>query len=74
MPTTLIPTPYQTPAIWLLILGGCIAWVAGYRLFRLVLTIFGFYIGALAATAVLGPSDRVDADFCGHSAAAPSAR
>ena len=55
---TLIPTPYKTPAIWLLILGGCIAWVAGYRLFRLVLTIFGFYIGALAATAVLGPSDR----------------
>ena len=65
MPTTLIPTPYQTPAIWLLILGGGIAWVAGYRLFRLVLTIFGFYIGALAATAVLGPSDRAMLIFAG---------
>jgi hypothetical protein len=58
VPTTLIPTPYQAPAIAVLILGGVIAWAAGYRLFRLVLTLFGFYIGALAATAVLGPSDR----------------
>ncbi len=58
MPTTLIPTPFQVPAIALLILGGAIAWAAGYRLFRFVLTLFGFYIGALAATAVLGPSDR----------------
>lgn len=39
-------------------LGGVIAWAAGYRLFRFVLTLFGFYIGALAATAVLGPGDR----------------
>jgi hypothetical protein len=54
----LIPTPYQLPAIAVLILGGAIAWAAGYRLFRLVLTLFGFYIGALAATAMLGPSDR----------------
>jgi hypothetical protein len=58
VPTTLIPTPFQVPAIALLILGGAIAWAAGYRLFRFVLTLFGFYIGALAATAVLGPGDR----------------
>ena len=58
MPTTLIPTSYQLPALALLILGGVIAWAAGYRLFRFVLTLFGFYIGALAATAVLGPGDR----------------
>lgn len=58
MPTTLIPTSYQLPALALLILGGLVAWAAGYRLFRLVLTLFGFYIGALAATAVLGPADR----------------
>ena len=58
MPTTLIPLPFQVPVIALLILGGAIAWAAGYRLFRFVLTLFGFYIGALAATAVLGPSDR----------------
>lgn len=65
MPTTLIPTPYQEPAIVLFILGGLIAWAAGYRLFRLVLTLFGFYIGALAATAVLGPSDRTLLIFAG---------
>jgi hypothetical protein len=58
VPTTLIPTPYQGAAIAVLILGGAIAWAAGYRLFRFVLTLFGLYIGALAATAVLGPSDR----------------
>ena len=54
----MIPTSYQFPALALLILGGIIAWAAGYRLFRFVLTLFGFYIGALAATAMLGPSDR----------------
>ena len=58
MPTTLIPTSYELPAILLLVVGGLIAWAAGYRLFRFVLTLFGFYIGALAATAVLGPGDR----------------
>jgi hypothetical protein len=58
VPTTLIPTSFQLPALGLLILGGVIAWAAGYRLFRFVLTLFGFYIGALAATAVLGPGDR----------------
>jgi len=58
VPTTLIPASYQVPALALLILGGVIAWAAGYRLFRFVLTLFGFYIGALAGTAVLGPGDR----------------
>ena len=57
MPTNLIPTSFQLPALALLVLGGLIAWAAGYRLFRFVLTMFGAYIGALAATAVLGPSD-----------------
>jgi hypothetical protein len=58
VPTTLIPTTYQLPALALLIIGGVIAWAAGYRLFRFVLTLFGFYLGALAATAVLGSGDR----------------
>ena len=58
MPTTLIPTTYQLPALALLVVGGVIAWAAGYRLFRFVLTLLGFYLGALAATAVLGSGDR----------------
>jgi uncharacterized protein DUF4203 len=54
---TLIPQPYQLPAIAFLILGGVIAWSAGYRLFRLVLTLYGFIIGALVGSSMLGPSD-----------------
>ena len=55
----LIPTSYQLPALVLLTLGAIIAWAAGYRLFRFVLTLFGFYIGALAGSALLGASDRM---------------
>jgi len=58
VPTTLIPATYQFPVLVLIVLGGLISWAAGYRLFRFVLTLFGFYIGALAATAVLGSGDR----------------
>jgi hypothetical protein len=61
----LIPTSYELPAILLLIVGGLVAWAAGYRLFRFVLTVFGFYIGALAATAVLGSGDRTMMIFAG---------
>jgi hypothetical protein len=53
----LIPQPYQLPAIIFLIVGGVIAWSAGYRLFRLVLTLYGFILGALVGTSILGPSD-----------------
>ena len=48
-----------------MIVGGLIAWAAGYRLFRFVLTLFGFYIGALAATSVLGSGDRTLLIFAG---------
>lgn len=54
---TLIPQPYQLPAIAFLIVGGVIAWSAGYRLFRLVLTLYGFIIGVLVGSSMLGPSD-----------------
>ena len=53
----LIPEPYQLPAIVFLIVGGVIAWSAGYRLFRLVLTLYGFILGALIGTSILGASD-----------------
>ena len=53
----LIPQPYQLPAIVFLIVGGVIAWSAGYRLFRLVLTLYGFILGALVGTSILGSSD-----------------
>jgi uncharacterized protein DUF4203 len=53
----LIPQPYQLPAIAFLIVGGVIAWSAGYRLFRIVLTLYGFIIGALVGTSILGASE-----------------
>ena len=41
----------------LLLAGGLVAWGAGYRLFRFVLTIFGFYFGAAIASSMFGTSD-----------------
>jgi len=38
-------------------LGGAVAWSAGYRLFRLVLTLYGFIIGALVGSSVVGAGD-----------------
>lgn len=55
--STLIPQPYQLPAIALLLVGGLIAWSAGYRLFRIVLTLYGFILGALVGSSILGTSD-----------------
>ena len=53
----MLPTSYQLPAAIVLLLGGIIACFFGYRLFRIVLTIFGFIVGALAASSVFGVSD-----------------
>jgi hypothetical protein len=53
----LIPQPYQLPVIALLILGGLIAWTAGFRLFRVVLTLYGFILGALVGTSLFGSSN-----------------
>jgi hypothetical protein len=52
-----LPVQYQLPAAIVLLLGGTVACFFGYRLFRLVLAIFGFILGALAASSLLGPSD-----------------
>ena len=47
----MLPATYQMPAAIVLLLGGVVACFFGYRLFRIVLAIFGFIIGALAANA-----------------------
>jgi hypothetical protein len=52
----MVPQPYQLPAIVLLLVGGFIAWCAGYRLFRVVLTIYGFILGALIGSSTVGAS------------------
>ena len=53
----MLPASYQLPAAIVLLLGGTVACFFGYRMFRLVLAIFGFILGALAASSVFGASD-----------------
>lgn len=53
-----IPQSYQLPMLALMVLSGLIAWAAGYRLFRLVLTLNGFIFGAWVASSMFGVSDR----------------
>jgi hypothetical protein len=45
------------PAAAILLAGGIISCFFGYRLFRTVLAIFGFIIGALAVSSVFGTSN-----------------
>jgi hypothetical protein len=53
----MLPATYQLPAAIVLLLGGIVSCFFGYRLFRIVLAIFGFILGALAASSVFGVSD-----------------
>ncbi len=59
IPSSMLPASYQLPAALILLLGGAIACFYGYRLFRIVLAIFGFILGALAASSVFGASDTM---------------
>ena len=53
----MLPASYQLPAAIVLLVGGIVACFFGYRLFRTVLAIFGFILGALAASSIFGVSD-----------------
>lgn len=53
----MLPAAYQLPAAAVLMAGGFLACFFGYRLFKVVLGIFGFIIGALAASSVFGATD-----------------
>lgn len=69
----MLPVTYQFPAAVVLILGGLVACFVGYRLFKFVLAIFGFILGALAASSIWGASDTtymVIAAFVGGFAGA----
>jgi hypothetical protein len=50
----MLPVAFQTPAAIILVVGGLLACFAGYRIFRLVLGIYGFILGALLASSVIG--------------------
>ena len=53
----MLPASYQVPAAIVLLVGGAVSCFFGYRLFRIVLAVFGFIVGALAASSVFGVSD-----------------
>jgi hypothetical protein len=50
----MLPASLQVPAAAILVLGGLLACFAGYRVFRVVLGIYGFILGALLATSIVG--------------------
>lgn len=53
----MLPASFQTPAAVVLLVGGVISCFAGYRVFRIVLGIYGFILGALFASGVVGPEN-----------------
>src|SRR3954471_2547421 len=53
----MLPQTYELPAALVLLLAGAVACFAGYRLFRFVLAIFGFILGAMLASSVMGISN-----------------
>src|SRR5688572_23349976 len=50
----MLPATFQTPAAIILLLGGLLACFAGYRVFRVVLAVYGFILGALLASSFMG--------------------
>ena len=50
----MLPATFQIPAAIILLLGGLLACFAGYRVFRVVLGIYGFILGALLASSFMG--------------------
>jgi hypothetical protein len=53
----MLPLSYELPAAVLLVLGGALSCFAGYRLFRIVLGIYGFIGGAMLASSTMGVSN-----------------
>jgi hypothetical protein len=54
-----LPHSYELPAAVLLVLAGALACFAGYRLFKLVLGIYGFILGAAFASSMVAPSNTI---------------
>jgi hypothetical protein len=55
----MLPVQYELPAALALVIGGAIACFAGYRLFRIVLAIYGFIVGAMFASSMMASSNAV---------------
>jgi hypothetical protein len=55
----MLPHAYALPAAILILLSGIVACFAGYRLFRLVLAIYGFILGAMLASSLMASSNTI---------------
>jgi len=55
----MLPASLQTPAALVLLAGGVISCFAGYRVFRIVLGIYGFILGALFTSSAMGTEHTV---------------
>jgi hypothetical protein len=53
----MLPTAYEVPVAVALVLGGALACFAGYRLFRVVLGVYGFLLGAMIASSIAGTAN-----------------
>jgi hypothetical protein len=49
----MLPAPYGILATLTLVVGGAVSCFAGYRLFRVVLAIYGFILGAMIASSMM---------------------
>jgi hypothetical protein len=53
----MLPLSVQVPASVVLLAGGAIACFGGYRLFKLVLAVYGFILGALVGSSMAGAGE-----------------
>ena len=53
----MLPHAYETTTAVALVLAGALSCFAGYRFFRLVLGVFGFMLGAMVASSIMGVSN-----------------
>jgi len=53
----MLPISYELLAAIVLVIGGALACFAGYRLFRVVLAIYGFILGAMLASSMVAASN-----------------
>jgi len=53
----MLPHSYELPAALLLVVGGAVSCFAGYRLFKIVLGIYGFILGAMLASSMVAASN-----------------
>ena len=55
----MLPHGYELPAAIFLLVSGALTCFAGYRLFRVVLAIYGFILGAMLSSSIVGVTNTL---------------